>query len=31
KYHRFTLDDRQTMTCKRLFQDDSGWTPVNRG
>jgi 1,2-dihydroxy-3-keto-5-methylthiopentene dioxygenase len=30
KYHRFTLDEGRTITCKRLFQDDSGWTPVPR-
>ncbi len=30
KYHRFALDDAQTITCKRLFQDTSGWTPVPR-
>jgi 1,2-dihydroxy-3-keto-5-methylthiopentene dioxygenase len=30
KYHRFTLDEQQTITCKRLFQDTSGWTPVPR-
>lgn len=30
KYHRFALDDQKTITCKRLFQDNSGWTPVPR-
>lgn len=30
KYHRFTLDEARTITCKRLFQDTSGWTPVDR-
>ena len=30
KYHRFALDSAATITCKRLFQDDGGWTPVNR-
>ena len=30
KYHRFTLDEQRTITCKRLFQDTSGWTPVPR-
>ncbi len=30
KYHRFTLDEQRTITCKRLFQDTSGWTPVDR-
>jgi 1,2-dihydroxy-3-keto-5-methylthiopentene dioxygenase len=30
KYHRFMLDEALTITCKRLFQDTSGWTPVNR-
>ncbi len=30
KYHRFALDSARTITCKRLFQDDRGWTPVNR-
>ena len=29
-YHRFTLDERRTITCKRLFKDTSGWTPVPR-
>jgi len=30
KYHRFALDEARTITCKRLFQDASGWTPVPR-
>lgn len=30
KWHRFTLDERKTITCKRLFKDTSGWTPVPR-
>ena len=30
KYHRFALDEGKTITCKRLFQDNSGWTPVAR-
>lgn len=30
KYHRFALDTQRTITCKRLFQDNSGWTPVPR-
>lgn len=30
KYHRFALDDQRAIHCKRLFQDASGWTPVNR-
>jgi 1,2-dihydroxy-3-keto-5-methylthiopentene dioxygenase len=30
KYHRFTLDEGRTITCKRLFQDNTGWTPVPR-
>jgi 1,2-dihydroxy-3-keto-5-methylthiopentene dioxygenase len=31
KYHRFTLDKRRTITCKRLFKDTNGWAPVPRG
>jgi len=30
RYHRFTLDEQRTITCKRLFKDNSGWTPVPR-
>ena len=30
KYHRFALDSQKTITCKRLFQDNAGWTPVPR-
>ncbi|MBM4343193.1 MAG: cupin domain-containing protein [Deltaproteobacteria bacterium] len=30
KYHRFTLDDGRTITCKRLFQDTAGWAAVPR-
>ncbi|MSP93109.1 MAG: cupin domain-containing protein [Myxococcales bacterium] len=30
KYHRFALDDAGTITCKRLFKDMGGWTPVPR-
>ena len=25
RYHRFKLDDKGTITCKRLFRDTSGW------
>ncbi len=30
KYHRFTLDESRTITCKRLFQDTAGWAAVPR-
>lgn len=30
RYHRFALDEARTITCKRLFQDTAGWTPVPR-
>lgn len=30
KYHRFTLDETRTITCKRLFQDTAGWAAVPR-
>ncbi len=30
KWHRFTLDEARTITCKRLFQDTAGWVPVPR-
>lgn len=30
RYHRFTLDEANTITCKRLFKDTGGWTPVPR-
>lgn len=30
KHHRFTLDDAQTITCKRLFKDTSGWQAIAR-
>ena len=30
KYHRFTLDAQQTITCKRLFQDTRGWVAEPR-
>ncbi len=30
RFHRFTLDEQRTIRCKRLFQDNSGWTPVPR-
>lgn len=30
KYHRFTLDEQKTITCKRLFQNQDGWEALNR-
>lgn len=30
RYHRFTLTDRRTIRCVRLFKDRSGWVPHYR-
>jgi 1,2-dihydroxy-3-keto-5-methylthiopentene dioxygenase len=30
RHHRFMLTETKTIRCVRLFQDQSGWTPVYR-
>jgi 1,2-dihydroxy-3-keto-5-methylthiopentene dioxygenase len=30
RHHRFMLTEAKTIRCVRLFQDQSGWTPVYR-
>jgi 1,2-dihydroxy-3-keto-5-methylthiopentene dioxygenase len=30
RHHRFMLTESKTIRCVRLFQDQSGWTPVYR-
>ncbi len=30
RHHRFTLDERRTITCKRLFRDTNGWAAIPR-
>ena len=30
RYHRFTLTEKKTICCVRLFKDKSGWVPAYR-